>query len=192
MKKVFVSLVVLMFAMSAFATDGPIDKGSMILGGDVSFKMQSGDAYENSDGDALNTLTLMPNLGYFVSPSIMIGAMVNFEKISQGDNSLTELDFGPQVGYFFNMDPERTDVKGSIYPFLKAFFMFDKLSDDGDLDVSKTIIGGQGGVMFMLSNAVALDFGVLFSSDSWKPDGADESTTGTTIEVGAGISAFCY
>ena len=198
MKKVFVSLVVLMFAMSAYATDGPIDKGSMILEGDVYFLSAGGDFYKDSLDNSETVIGFMPSVGYFISPSIMVGGVLDFQKWSQGDESQTMYSFGPMLGYFFNMDPERTEVKGAMYPYLKAFFTYGKMSyDDGDdateeTDISRTTFGGKGGVMYMLSNAVAVDLGVKFQNESYKADGADESISGTVITFGAGISAFFW
>jgi len=201
MKKVFVSLVVLMFAVSAFAVEGPIDKGSMVLEGNVFFQSQGGDFYKlasETGEDGQTVIGFMPSIGYFVAPSIMVGALIDFTKQSQGDESLTQYGFGPMVGYFFNMDPERTEVKGAIYPYLKAFFTYGKMtSDDGDdatdeTDVSVTSFGGMGGIMFMLSNAVAADIGVRFENESYKADGDDESISGTVITFGLGFTAFIW
>jgi hypothetical protein len=47
-------------------------------------------------------------------------------------------------------------------------------------------------MLYMLSSAVAVDGSVMFRGDSWKPDGAPDSITGTTISIGVGISAFIY
>lgn len=52
--------------------------------------------------------------------------------------------------------------------------------------------GGRGGMLYMLSSAVGADLGILFQKDSWKPDGGDESITGTTISAGVGITALIY
>jgi hypothetical protein len=199
MKKVFVSLLVLMFAASSFAAVSPIDKGSMILGGNVYFQSLGGDYYKGGGEDGATVLAFMPSVGYFVAPSIMIGAVIDFEKASQGDVSATEFGFGPMVGYFFNMDAARTEVKGAMYPYLKAFFMYGKSSyDDGDdeteeIDLKKTTFGGMGGVMFMLSNAVAADISVKFENESYKydVDGA-ESVSGTVITFGLGFTAFMW
>jgi len=195
MKKVFVSLVVLMFAASAFAATSPIDKGSMILEGNVYFQSASGDLYKNEAGDAQTVMAFMPSVGYFVAPSIMVGATVEFAQNKQGDNKLTTIGIGPMVGYYFNMDAARTEVKGAIYPYIKAFFMYNsEKHDNGTTDYTNkvTTFGGQGGIVYMLSNAVAADISVKFESDSYKPDGADKSTTGTIITFGAGFTAFMW
>jgi hypothetical protein len=100
---------------------------------------------------------------------------------------------GPSVAYFFGA-ANMTEAKGSAVPYLKAHFMFGnrKWSDDTDeLKIKGTSIGARLGMDYFMTNSVALDFGVDFSSDSWKPDydGA-ESISGTNFGFSAGISAF--
>ncbi len=192
-KRLLTTLVILVFAVGAFAADGPIDKGSMMLGGNVYFESQSGDLYKNADGDSPSMFFASPSFGYFIAPSIMIGAMIGFESYSIGDGGFTEFAFGPMAGYFFNLDASRTEAKGGIYPYIKGFFLFDTFKiKDVDGSDNTTTFGGEAGINYFLSNSVALDFGLGFKSDSYKPDGADESVSGTSIQIGIGIDAFIF
>lgn len=187
MKRVGFSLaIVLLLAGAIGAAENPIDKGSMILGGSVYFMTQSGDLYEYG-GDALTTIALTPSLGYFVAPSIMVGGEVSLLSQSQGDESLTSWAIGPMVGYYFNIDKARTEVKGAIYPYVKGFFLYGQISNDES--ITQMSFGGQGGVVFMLSTAVGVDGGVRFQSDKLSNG---DSISGTTLWVGAGITAFLF
>ena len=181
---------ILLLTGAVVAADNPVDKGSIILGGTVFFQSQSGDLWENADEDALTTFGVTPSVGYFVIPSLMVGGEVDLLSMSQGDDSYTIWTAGPVVGYYFNLDQTRAEVKGAIYPYLKAFFRYGQISNSSDVDIMA--YGGQGGAVFMLSNAIGLDGAVRFQGDSYKPDGADDSITGTTIWVGAGITAFLW
>jgi len=181
--------ITLLFAGAIMAAETPIDKGSMIIGGTAYFMNQSGDLYE-SGGEALATIAIAPTVGYFVAPNIMIGGKIDFLSWSRGGISHTYWTAGPVVGYYFNLDQTRTEAKGAIYPYLLAFFMYGQESNSSGADLMA--YGGQGGAMFMLSNAVGVEAGVRFQSESYKPEGADESTTGTTLMVGAGITAFLW
>jgi len=187
-------IVILAFAFSASAQESPIDKGSMIIGGTVYFASASGDLYKDAEDNSQTTMSINPEFGYFIMPSLMIGMNFEYSKWSWGDDvGTTWLGFGPMVGYYFNMDASRTEVKGALYPYIKGFFLYETEEDEGADDKGKTTtIGGMAGVNYMLSDAVALDFGVQFASDSYKYGDADESTSGTRLWVGAGISAFVY
>lgn len=198
MKRVLLTLVVVAFALTASAAEFPVDKGSMLVGGSLYFMNQGGDLYKVGD-EAQTTIGIMPEFGYFVAPSIMVGATIDWTNWSQGDFKESQMAFGPMVGYFFNMDPERTEIKGALYPYIKGFMMIGtyKYEDGTNPDEKANLMafGGKGGINYMLTESVALDFGIMFSSDSYKmkePVEADEATTGTTIQVGVGISAFVF
>ncbi|MBI5267362.1 MAG: hypothetical protein HY851_09040 [candidate division Zixibacteria bacterium] len=182
---ILTTVILLVLAATGTAANSPIDKGSVILGGSVSFSSMGGDLYKV--GNSSTTLVqLTPSIGYFVSPGLELGAEIAYTSISVGGVSASSFTFGPEVGYYFKSGA-RTEVKGSIYPYLKGFMLF--YSSEGD---KMTTFGGKGGMNFMLSNAVALDAGVKFQSDSYKPDGATTSTSGTILWVGAGITAFIF
>lgn len=188
-------VVMLLLSGAVMAAETPIDKGSMIVDGSVYFMSQGGDAYKDTADNSVATIGIMPSVGYFVAPSIMVGGEVLFWNQSWGDYKWTDFAVGPMAGYYFNLDATRTEVKGAIYPYVKGFFLYGQEKyDDGtdDFTTDVMIFGGQGGGVFMLSNAVGLDASVKFQSESYKPDGADESISGTTIEIGAGITAFLW
>lgn len=202
MKTVCVGVIVLLLCGALSATAGPIDKGSFYLNGSAFYQSQSGDLYEY-DGDAVQSygfgdaqlsivgdFEVSPTFGYFVSPGVFLGAQVSVLGFKQGSDKLTAVAVGPTVGYYFNPNKERTEVKGSVYPYIRGFFNWGKLSDGLDADILQ--YGGKAGLLYMLSSAVAVDAGVQFRGDSWKPDGAPDSITGTTLSIGAGISAFIY
>jgi len=192
-KRFLLTAVLVLFAFSAMAAESPIDKGSMIVGGSAYFMTQSGDLYKVGD-ESPTTIAFMPEFGYFIAPSIMIGAMVHFENYKIGDSKQTFLAFGPMIAYYFNMNP--TQIKGAIYPYVKGMFMMgtEKYENGGTEKYSGTQFGGKAGINFMLADHVALDFGVLFTSDSFKQKEPTEteSVSGTTIQVGAGIQAFVF
>ncbi len=184
-----VSLLLVGFASMSYAAENPVDQGSIMLSGSVYFSSLSGDLYE-VDGDALTTIGVDPTLGYFVVPSVMIGGVVDFANISQGDESMSVVGAGPMVGYFFDMT--KAEVKGSIYPYIIGFFTYRSISDDAlDEDVSVTSFGGKAGIDYMLSDGIALNAGVKFTSVSSKY-GDEDSISGTEIWVGAGLSVFVY
>ncbi len=190
-KAIIVLGVLLMAAAGVNAADSPVDKGSVMLGGSVYFMTQSGDLWENGDGDGLTTIAFDPGVGFFVAPGIFLGADVIFESQSQGDYDQSVLGLAPAIGYYFNLDPSRAEAKGAAYPYIKAFFSYQKYTFGDDED-SMTGFGGMGGINLMLSNAVAVDIGVKFESDSFDPDWSPESLSGTSLMFGFGISAFIY
>ena len=201
MLKTTLTLMTLMLMAGVSALAGaPIEKGSTILDGTLFFKSQSGDLWENGDGDAFTTisfgnggfsgfseeLSLTPAFGYFISDGLMLGGQFAWTRYAQGDDDLSIFAVGPTVGYYFNVSKERTEVKGSVYPYIRAFFNYGNF-DSGDVKIWQ--YGGQGGILWMLSGAVALDAALQFKGDSWDLGGPD-NVTGTTLMLGTGITAF--
>jgi hypothetical protein len=181
---------VLVFGLGAMAAESPIDKGSMMLGGMVFYQTASGDLYENANDETPSLISINPEFAYFVAPSICIGANFEYTKYTFGSADYTNLGIGPTVGYYFNMNP--TEVKGAIYPYVKGFFHYNSLEREGFDDKYKTTtIGGNGGINFMITEAVAVDFGVVFSSESEK-FGDGDAVKGTVLWFGAGIDCFIW
>jgi hypothetical protein len=198
--------MVLMLVGSAVAADGPIEKGSMFIDGAFYFQSQSGDLWENGDGDAFTTIGLgtgslqlsqelqvTPAFGYFVAPGLMIGGQLAWTRYAQGDNDLTLLAIGPGVGYYFKTNSTRTEIKGSVYPYIRGFVNYGKLSED-DWDVTVWQFGARGGMLWMVSSAVGVDLSVMYKNESWEEDDdpTSDSESGTVISAGAGISAFIF
>ncbi|MDH4157877.1 MAG: porin family protein [candidate division Zixibacteria bacterium] len=183
---------------------GPVDKGSLMLDGSAFFASQSGDLYEDygldddssSGGDNRTTISVMPMIAYFVAPGLMVGSEFRFTRQSLGTEKDTYFGFGPTAGYFFNLKPVRTDARGLVYPYLKAFISYGKQKrerEDSSTEGTFMSFGGQAGLVYMLSNTVGADLGARYSLDTMDPESENaESLDGTTLQVGIGITAFIY
>ncbi len=203
LKTVLVCAVALLLCGTLFAANSPIDKGSLFLSGSAYFQSQSGDLFEDMDGDGITSFgigsssvgltenfELSPTVGYFVSPGVFIGAQFGYLGYSRGDYDFHIVGMGPTIGYYFKVNQAETEVKGSVYPYIRGFFNWANASNGASTRILQ--YGAKGGMLYMLSSAVAVDGSVMFRGDSWKPEGASESITGTTISIGAGFSAFIY
>ena len=203
--KCMVTMLVVLAAGAAAGADGPLEKGSFMLDGSFFFQSQSGDLWENGDGDAMTSYGIgnsrlsltgsyevAPTFGFFVSPGLMLGAQVAFVGYSSGDNKLSALAIGPSVIYYVNTDQSRIDAKGAVYPFFGAFFSYGSLSDEDEKIADLLQFGGRAGMLYMISDAVGADFTVRVQSDSWKYNGAPERISGMTFRLGVGIAAFIF
>ena len=115
-----------LLAVAATAQESPVDKGSMMIGGVVFIDNFSGDMYGN---DAMTIIEILPSLGYFISPGLLIGADFTFTSMSQGGDSDTFYGIGPMVRYYFGAKKDRSEIKGAMFPYLRAFMIY---VDDGD------------------------------------------------------------
>lgn len=201
MKRLIIIIALVMTATVVSATENPIDKGSWILTGNAYFMSQHGDLYNNADGEGKSWINLAPSAGYFVAPGILIGADTRYTMSSQGDNKTTDFLLGPMVGFYFHMDPRRTEVKGAVYPFAKGFFLFGSEKFKADLfeeTTTMTAYGGEAGLLYMLSGAVGLNFQANltklkndYDDDIVDPEVLD-SENGTVFQIGVGVTAFVY
>ena len=185
-RALIVCCITLVLGSAAFGADSPVAKGSMMLSGGFSYFSQSGDLYEIGTGEALNTYTIVPGFGYFISPGLMIGADLSFINITRGSASRHTFSFGPTITYYVGADRANAESKGMVFPYLGAFAALGTTTSD----VTTTSFGGQGGIVYMVSNAVGIDCGVNISFDKWSVD--SYSTNGTSLQVAAGITAFVF
>lgn len=202
LRSIIAASVILLMAGTASAATSPIDKGSLYLGGSIYYQHQSGDLWED-DGDAITSygagnaqydlglgLEASMTVGYFIAPNLLVGAQLAYINFHMGKSDYDTKVFGPTVGYFFNPRPERTEVKGALYPYLRGYFSWGEGTFKDDYTILQ--FGGKGGVLYMISRAVAADANLRVQRDSWDENGPAESADGTTISFGVGITTFIY
>lgn len=213
MKKMLVILTCVMLFTAIAAADGPVDQGSFQLGGNVYFESASGELYKNPKGESQSTLVFAPTIGHFVIPGLLIGADVQFLHTWQGDYSNTGIAAGPVIGFYYDSNPARSQIKGAVYPYIKGFMNFGHLSGkyplysndevlvEIEMSQSDTKYGGEAGAVFMLSNTTGINFNAALTARNVSVDYEssdpnlrflefDES--GLTFSFGAGVTYFIY
>lgn len=186
-RTVFVALAIVALATPSdlLAQDFAIDRGSVVIGGTVSYTSQGGELFENTDGDRLNSLLLNPFALFFVTRGLGIGGDFFVQKASQGDQSVTTLGIGPSVAYFFG-GPENT-----AFPFVSGGLEYANLSSTG-FDASGFGFNFGAGVAFMVSRGVAVTTQASYEVLNLSVDQLDESFSGNGFGLRAGISAFLF
>jgi len=192
--------MVMLLSFGAYAQTGPIDKGSIMLGGGFQYTSASGDLYENFDGDGPTTMIFSPSFGYFFIPSLAFGIDMDLTSTSLGDYSMSDMGVGPTVMYFFDLKKDEKDSKGKIYPYVGAgFYYVTSTMDSGDPDSeeakkSGTRIVAAGGATFMLSSAVGAYGELFYSADSEKHTDPIEtdSESGSKLGFEVGVRAFIF
>jgi hypothetical protein len=197
MKKVFYYLLVMTMSLvvvhTSRAQSFPTDKRSQIVSGGFSFSSAGGDLYQSGD-DRLTVIELSPSIGYFVIPGLAIGGKFVLERTSLGEGSLTSWGIGPHIVYFVGADKPRARIKGTIYPYLGAAFLYNRTtykSGGWDSTASGTMISFGAGVLRMLSNAVGLFGEANYQIENVKPESGD-SESGNTFNIAAGFTVFLY
>lgn len=101
-KCIFLITAVLLLPRLSSAAGSPIDKGSIYLGGTLSYQSQNGDLWENMEGegrsefDAGNinvgpagSLEVSPTAGLFLTRGLLLGAQTVYIHYSYGGRGLT-------------------------------------------------------------------------------------------------------
>lgn len=187
-----ISITILLCGINvAVATGGPTDKGSCLVYGmtNAGFASNSGDLYENEEGDALTAISFSPAGMHFFMPNLAIGAALDFLYSSQGDYSTTEICVGPAVAYFFGMNGS------AIRPYVGGAFGYLRNSrDDGTDDATDDGFSftGMGGAVFMAGDHLGFSGQVFVKQTSITREGADDSVSGTTFGVRFGVLGFIF
>jgi len=190
MKKVAsIILVSILFFSFALSQDFAVDKGSMIISGMGSYENESGDLYENNDGESRNKLDLTTKYNYFVAQNIAVGGNLNYLMASQGDYSQTTLGIGPTAGYFIG------NAESEMYPYLAAGISYlhqGMKSENYDNTISGTDITVSGGIIIPVKNHIGFTAELGYHMKSLKEEDADESISGNIISLNIGISGLLY
>lgn len=154
MKKLFMMAVMAIVAVSASA--------QVYVGGSLGYK----NVDTEGEDDALNTLSIVPEVGYNLGDTWAIGAALDFGYSKKGDNSTTTIGIAPYVRYnFARIDKVRFFLDGTV-EFLSV--------KPKDVDAMNGWgIGVKPGVAFDLNDKVSLiaHVGYLGYADTHKIDG---------------------
>ena len=160
----------LLFSQSAFAQPS---QGSIMIGGSAGFNSRS------YDGDTYTYIYLLPEVGYFVTDQIAVGALLNLEFFG-GDGDGSWIGIGPFGRYYFNNS-------GPARFFGQAGIEFYNIDFGGNSD-SFTNFGFNigAGVDYFLNESVALEALLNFNSNKDQDDDESEKNIGLNI----GVSVF--
>ncbi|MBP6184907.1 MAG: outer membrane beta-barrel protein [Chitinophagaceae bacterium] len=137
------ALVVAAFLCSSNLQAQTVNAGAWMIGGDAGFSSAS---YDGVD-DALTTISLNPNIGYFIMDNLGVGLRLGVESQTQGDNGLTIFSVGPFARYY---------VWQGLFPQVGFNYNSVKVKDGGDATTSTDIDIAVGYSLF-LNNSIALE-----------------------------------
>lgn len=165
MKKILTIAIATLVAGTSFAQTS---KGNWLVGGSAGFNSS-----KSGSADAVSTLNISPNAGYFFGNNFAAGLSVSLESESKHHSSF---NFGPMVRYYF------AEMGKNAKLFAHANVGFGSYKPEGGTSTSSTAWGIKAGPAFFLTKNVALETTVGYSSMKWK-DAAD-ATTNFGVNVG--------
>ena len=190
--------LLLTFALCAFGiVNAQTEKGSWVIGGSTTLGFNSASSKikaegESYDGPKISTFNITPSVGYFAIDKLAIGVDLGYTSITTKIDSEKEksslFSVLPTATYYFKSDSK-------LMPYLGAGVGYGSNKEEFE-NVSYTTDGlmwkAKGGVAYLITDKVAVDFGVSFNQFSSKEDdfGVDYKTVVNTFGVGAGLSIF--
>ncbi len=163
-------------------TRGFAQKGTVELGGDVSFQSVT-PVFNGASGDATTIFTLAPFFGYFVSDGFELG--VNPFDITV--NSLPNSNSSTRVSILFA--PSYNFKTNSIaYPFVEALLGYTSLSDGGT--ESGFSWGARGGLKLAVADRGLLNLGLQYLQITMNPSGATRRYGSNDFSLSAGFTVW--
>ena len=172
--------VIVLPCTSSGGAAGPVDKGSISLGGAACFASAGGELHGD---DRMTTIALNPSVLYFVVGGLAIGGEVRFTRMSSGDESDTSWGVGPKLAYFFFGGTD-----SPVHPFVAASYDYSRAVDW----YTASEITCAAGAAFMVARNVALTGEAFYAIESSRADGADASLDGDVFGLRLGIATFIF
>lgn len=166
---------------AAFAQPAALSGGSVLLGGQASFSVDS----DSETDENATSLTLLPSVQYFVSPGLALGGTLRLTHTSEDDFSSTSYGAGPAISYYFVQD-------GGVHPFVRASVQALRFSSGVDTNESDTNIfgfGGAAGILFLLTDGVGIDAAFYYDRLEY---GGDSDFNTSSLGLALGVSAFAF
>lgn len=181
MKKTFVFLFVLQLTILA---QSPTGKGSMTVGGTISFSSQS---FDNSSENS-KIFTFNPIIGYFFFDNFYSALSINYDHHSFGSYSSDNIGAGPTIRYYFNLE--------KIKPFIGLSFTYYQQTNSSNNDKNTaTETKLSGGINFFLTNYFALESSINYSFVNYNyPSGLylNEMDKSKLLQIAIGANYFIY
>ena len=181
MKKVIVVLVLCIIQTLLYA-QSPISKGSISLGGSISYTNQS---YEKSS-NTHSTFLLNPKVGYFFIDNFYTALSLSYVHLKSGGTTSDVYGFGPTIRYYFDA--------GKIKPFIGLGYNYitqSNISENGNYITNEFIIST--GMDFFIIDALALETSVNYSFTSYKvSDSRMDPVKSKVFRIDIGFNYFIY
>ena len=196
LKKYILLTFLIVCCCSAFSQ---ISKGEWLAGGDASFSYNINTPDSQNDNKITNTtITLSPDIGYFLVDNLVIGARINFTNSvhhpkTQGlYYSEQQLSLSPFIRFYILNKEKKVNLIADVsylYGRTRTHFPPDNNGNAGyTLNYKTAGYTVAAGPVFFLNPRVALEFTISYTNTDTKLYSPDYNSI--TIKGGAGLQIY--
>lgn len=182
MKKLIAIFSMLVLTSAIFA-QSPISKGSLTLGGNISYYDQTLD-----DTDASQSVfNFNPQIGYFFADNLYTAVSISYLHYSSGGTSLDQIGIGPAFRYYFEA--------GKIKPFLGgSYTYFESTNNTSDDKTTSSEFKLSGGADFFVSRGLAIEGSINYSfiDNNYSSSDYENNLSMKKFEIAIGVNYFIF
>lgn len=183
---IFCSGLFLNFAAQQYA----IDKKATIISGMGIFSSQSGDLFEDTNGNGYTTVTFNPTVNHFVTKNFFLGGGFEISTESQGTYHSNAIGIGPQLGYALG------GPNSLVYPYLDLGISYYLMNADYGMNDNYHISGSDiafgFGVIVPVKSHIGLIFEGGYHSINLKDKDSNQSYSGNIFSLGLGVAGLLF
>jgi hypothetical protein len=175
--------------LAAQSATGPNERGSMILAGSANVSRSE------SDGNESTSISVQPNILYFVANRLAIGGQLGFGSANHENGETSSWTVGPAARLYFGASTSKT------LPYLGIAFLIGSASSSTDdpipVESEASVWGVEGiaGLTFMISRQVGIAGELFFNRNENEfetPANTERTIKMTSYGLRFGITAFVF
>lgn len=193
-KTVFILIATLVSTMFAFGQESFFQRGDIILSGVTGASFSSNSVKPEGEGIekmTINHFALNGSIGYFITEKIVVGGFFAYTSIGLGDNKeLKDVDKISLAGlnaygrYYFI---EPVGVK-TLAVYGQLNLGINNMSGGDKMKASGPAYGGAAGLNYFITENIALDCSLNYTSTSIKIKDHDHKIKGGTLNFLVGVA----
>ena len=160
-------------------------KGTIELGGAVSFSSTTAVSNGNTASSSTSLFQFMPYGNYYITDGFSIGLSpgIDIVKFAGASESTKGYAIFLVPGYAFT-------TKSNMYPFIEGMVGYTALSGGGLTDLSGISFGGKAGVKMVVGNNGIITVGLSYILFNLSPSGANSRSGYNDIALSFGYSLY--
>lgn len=180
-KKIFYTTLII--ALFSLAVNSQLTEGNWIIGGSGSYTHRTTE-FNNGFTPKSSTLTIKPNVGYFIKNKFAIGSLLGYysHKPLDSDGYTHTYSLGIFSKYYFLKPDKMFNLFTQIY----YDRVFSETQSSDYVKIDGNVYGMKIGQVIFFNNSVGLEFSIDYEKQNYKFD-SNNTNKSDVIKVGIGF-----